>query len=279
MLLLYQHNHSPHQYFQGSRSKHFSPPVVLLSILLTYHSQLSNSLLQTLSNLLLQTLADSQNTARLAVVFGVTDLSHKSWSTEQQAVITGRQSSLDASRLNSNTSPTGTLRSFLSWAWFTYGCLAQMVFHLSQNYLVPDALLLAKDPDYAQCVVQNSSFHNDHPLVLKAHNEIMIWNQTHNTSLRLSLHCHKLAALGEQFDRKEIDQGIHVLWQLMCDHSNRNAPILLKPAGRLPWVCPPLPWKAGKAKQRGDWFTVTLPGSQPSSHSSCWALIYQKQER
>lgn len=80
--------------------------LVSLSVMLTYHSQLTNSLLQTF--------VDNLNTARLAPVFGVTYRNHR------------------------------TLKNIFSWAWFFHHCLV----HLSQRYLVPDALLLVKSPNY-----------------------------------------------------------------------------------------------------------------------------------
>lgn len=75
-------------------------------------------------------------------------------------MITGRESSW------TSIFPVGTLRSFLSWAWLIYGCLAQMFSHLSESYLAPDGLLLAKDPDFMFNVL-NSTSHIVHSSVLK----------------------------------------------------------------------------------------------------------------
>lgn len=109
----------------------------------------------------------------------------------------------------------------------------------------------------------------------KVQNETMVWNQPHDIPLILSLRCYS-QQFWEQCGKKEIHQGIHELWQLMYDHN--NTPTLLKPAGRwLGWVCSPLPWRQAK-QSREVTSTVTLPASQASSHTLCWAFIHQKQE-
>lgn len=132
--------HCPYQCFQWSRSKYLSPPDVFASC---------NALVPfTVNQLIIANFCWQLEYSKVCNsvwchLHEPQDLKHwvrSRWSQKEKAALMLQGWS--------SVFPTGTLKSIFSCAWFFYGCLVQMVFHLPQKYLVPDALLLAKSPDY-----------------------------------------------------------------------------------------------------------------------------------